>query len=126
MTEADAAEMQALAALTQPGPFFRHTNRLGTFIGVRQDGALVAMAGERLRPTGYTEVSGVCTHPDHRGKGYAGALMRQVAHNIVARGDTPFLTSYTDNVGAIALYEALGFRIRRELMLTALSRAQSL
>lgn len=123
LTEADAAAMQALAALTQPGPFFRHTNRLGTFIGVKQDGALVAMAGERLRPTGYTEVSGVCTHPDHRGQGHAGALMRQVAANTVARGDTPFLTVYSDNAGAIALYETLGFRVRRELMLTALSRS---
>jgi len=70
--DADAQEMLALATLTQPGPFFRKTHKLGDFIGVKEDGKLVAMAGERMKPPGFTEVSGVCTHPDHRGKGYAG------------------------------------------------------
>lgn len=122
LTEADAPAMLALATLTEPGPFFRHTNRLGDFIGVKQGVALVAMAGERLRPPGYTEVSGVCTHPAHRGQGHAGALMREVAARIAGRGDTPFLTVYRENAGAIALYETLGFRIRRALTLTALRR----
>ncbi len=89
--DADAAEMLALATLTAPGPFFDHTHRLGDFFGVRVDGQLVAMAGERLKPQGCTEVSGVCTHPDHRGHGYGSALMRLVATRILARGETPFL-----------------------------------
>jgi predicted GNAT family acetyltransferase len=121
--EADATEMFALARLTEPGPFFKHTNRMGDFIGVKQAGKLVAMAGERLRPEGYTEVSGVCTHPDFRGKGYAGGLMRIVASRIIARGETPFLHSYANNSGAIALYEALGFRLRSAITLTVLSAA---
>ncbi len=122
LTESDAAEMMALAHLTEPGPFFRRTNRLGDFVGVRQDGRLVAMAGERMRLDGFTEVSGVCTHPDHRGHGYAGALMSVVAQKIIARGETPFLHSYSTNTGAIALYERLGFVLRRQVTVTILSR----
>ncbi|MGZ5922499.1 MAG: GNAT family N-acetyltransferase [Rhizomicrobium sp.] len=120
----DAAEMLALATLTRPGPFFRHTNRLGDFIGVKIDGRLVAMAGERMKPEGFTEVSGVCTHPDFRGRGYAGSLMRLVAQKIIARGETPFLHVYADNKGAIVLYEALGFRFRAVMHYTVLT-AQS-
>jgi predicted GNAT family acetyltransferase len=121
LTQADASDMLALATLTKPGPFFRRTHELGDFVGVKVDGRLAAMAGERLRPDGYTEVSGVCTHPDHRGKGYAARLMLHVAHKVVARGETPFLHSYADNAGAIALYQALGFRFRCEQVLTVLT-----
>ncbi|CAN5324487.1 GNAT family N-acetyltransferase [soil metagenome] len=121
LTDADGQDMLALATLTAPGPFFSRTHQLGEFVGVKVDGLLVAMAGERLRPEGFTEVSGVCAHPDHRGKGYAAKLMLHVAHKIVARGETPFLHSYDHNVGAIALYEALGFRFRCEQRLTVLT-----
>lgn len=123
LTEADAAQMLALATLTEPGPFFEATHRLGAFVGIKQDGRLVAMAGERMRPEGFTEVSGVCTHPDHRGRGYAGRLMQVVAGRITARGETPFLHSYASNLGAIRLYESLGFMIRREVTATVLAKA---
>lgn len=119
--ETDAAEMLDLATLTKPGPFLRRTHQLGRFIGVKQDGALIAMAGERMQPEGYTEVSGVCTLPGHRGRGYAAALMRQVAEGILARGETPFLHAYASNTGAIGLYETLGFRFSRELVMTSLT-----
>ncbi len=123
LTDADAPEMLALATLTAPGPFVANTHRLGAFIGVRIDGRLAAMAGERMRVPGMTEVSAVCTHPDFRGRGLAGALMRIVMARIVARGETPFLHSYATNATAIALYEKLGFRIRREVIATFLERA---
>lgn len=120
--EADALEMRQLALLTQPGPFFALTHRLGDFVGIRRDGRLVAMAGERMKLDGFTEVSAVCTHPDHRGYGYAGALMSVVIERILARGETAFLHSYSSNTGAIALYERLGFSLRRQICATVLSR----
>jgi predicted GNAT family acetyltransferase len=118
----DAAEMLALATLTRPGPFFAATQRLGEYVGVRRDGMLIAMAGTRLALPGYTEVSAICTHPGYRGEGIGAALTRNVAGRIFAAGDVPFLTSYVDNAGAIAVYERLGFRARRELVFTTLER----
>jgi ribosomal protein S18 acetylase RimI-like enzyme len=119
--DADAPEMLALARLTEPGPFFERTHTLGAFVGVREGGRLVAMAGERMRPEGFTEVSGVCTHPDARGRGYAAVLSSLVARRIRARGETPFLHTFGENAGAIALYERLGFVHRRVITLTVLA-----
>lgn len=124
--DGDAPDMLAIATLTEPGPFFALTHRLGDFFGVMVDGRLVAMAGERMKPDGFTEVSGVYTHPDHRGRGYAAALMRRVSGRILDRGETPFLHAYTSNRGAIALYETLGFTLRREVLMTRLTRARVL
>lgn len=121
LTDADAAEMLALATQTKPGPFFSRTHELGAFVGVKVGGELAAMAGERMRPDGFTEVSGVCTRPDFRGKGYAAGLMAHVASKILARGETPFLHSYADNAGANALYQALGFERRADLWFTVLA-----
>ena len=121
--DADAAEMLALVTLTKPGPFFARTHQLGRFIGVRVDGQLVAMAGERMRPDGFTEASGVCVHPDHRGKGYAARLLREVTAGILARGEQAFLHSYADNGAAISLYESLSYRGRREVVFTVLAAA---
>lgn len=120
LSSADAAEMVALAALTQPGPFRIRTHKLGTFCGIRIDGQLVAMAGERMKLDGYTEVSGVCTHPDFRGRGYAAALSSFIAERIMDRGEVPFLHARASNTGAISLYEALGFRLRRAMTVTML------
>ena len=89
LQEADAPEMLALATLTEPGPFLSRTHRLGRFLGVRIDGRLAAMAGERMKLDGFTEVSGVCTHPDFRGRGLAGALSVAVATSVRERGETP-------------------------------------
>ena len=123
LADADGPEMLALAQLTRPGPFAARTHRLGGFIGVRQGGRLVAMAGDRMRPERFCEVSGVCTHPDHRGHGYAGALMRVVARGILERGETPFLHAHETNTQAISLYRRLGFEIRRTMVLTILKKA---
>jgi predicted GNAT family acetyltransferase len=121
LTDVDAPEMLALATLTRPGPFFARTHCLGDFFGVRVDGRLVAMAGERMKVEGFTEVSGVCTHPDHRGKGYAAGLMQVVMAGVAARGETTFLHVLSANTGAIGLYQTLGFRFRRQLPLTLLT-----
>jgi predicted GNAT family acetyltransferase len=105
--------MLALANLTKPGPFFERTHRLGDFIGVKvPDGKggrrLAAMAGERMRLPGFTEVSGICTHPDYRGHGYAGGLSR---------------IAYAHNTAATGLYETLGFSLRRQMHMRVLTRA---
>lgn len=113
LTIADTDEMAALAELTKPGPFGKRTRELGHYLGVRESHRLVAMAGERLHLPGYTEVSAVCTHPDFQGRGYAGRLMRILMREIMQRGEIPILHVKQENVGAIHLYEKLGFRTRR-------------
>ncbi len=123
LTEADAPQMLRLATFTKPGPFFVRTHQLGRFVGIKHEGGLVAMAGERMKPEGFTEVSGVCTAPGHRGLGYAGALSRFVARRILANGGTPFLHVHAQNTKAIALYETLGFRPRRLMHMRVLTRA---
>ena len=82
------------------------------------------MAGERMKPPGFTEVSGVCTHPDFRGRGYAEALSRLVAGRILERGETPFLHAYAHNAGAINLYRRLGFTLRSQMQMTVLGRGR--
>lgn len=118
----DVLEMKALAELTEPGPFRRRTIDFGGYRGIRDAGRLVAMTGQRLSLTGFTEVSAVCTHPDHRGHGYGNALVATVARGIFARGETPFLGVRQDNAVAIRLYERLGFKIRRTLHLAVVKR----
>ncbi|GAA3219590.1 GNAT family N-acetyltransferase [Actinocorallia longicatena] len=115
LTEADVPEMLALVELTQPGPFLPRTIAMGTYLGIRREGRLVAMAGERLRPPGWTEISAVCTDPGLRGQGLAGRLVRAVAAGITERGDRPFLHAVATNANAISLYETLGFRLRRTM-----------
>ena len=122
----DFPEMLSLAALTEPGPFRDKTPTLGGFFGIRVDGRLAAMAGQRLSPTGFTEVSAVCTHPDFRGRGYALALVATVARNIHAGSRTPFLTSFAANTGAIRVYQQAGFVHRRNFELAVLKPPPSL
>jgi predicted GNAT family acetyltransferase len=121
--DSDATAMLKLATLTEPGPFFARTHQLGDFIGIRHDGQLVAMAGERMKAPGFTEVSGVCTRPGFRGRGYAAGLLAVVATRIAARGETPFLHAYADHAATIALYERLGFRVRTTVVYALVSRA---
>jgi predicted GNAT family acetyltransferase len=121
LTDADAPEMLALAKLTEPGPFLERTNRMGRFVGIRVDGRLAAMAGERMRIPGYTELSGVCTHPDFRGRGFARRLSTVVVTNIIARGDRAFLHAWKSNHTAIALYTQLGFQVRTDVNISVLA-----
>jgi predicted GNAT family acetyltransferase len=124
LAAADSAEMLALARLTEPGPFETETWRMGRFFGVRRAGRLVAMAGQRLHPPGHVELSGVCTHPDCRGEGLATRLTNHVTRAILEHGETPFLHAWKDNTGAIALYERLGYLIRREVNVAVFERAK--
>ncbi|MBF9151460.1 GNAT family N-acetyltransferase [Novosphingobium sp. 1Y9A] len=119
--EADAAEMAELAIATEPGPWASETWRYGQFYGIRIDGRLAAMAGERMRPAPHlAEVSGVCTWPEFRGRGLAARLIRKVMAGMAARGEVPYLHSYATNASAIRLYESLGFRARRAMVATLL------
>lgn len=106
---ADQAAANALIELTQPGPFGPRTLEMGRYLGIVEDGRLLAMAGERLRLDRFVEMSAICTHPQARGRRLAERLVRQLMHDAVARGQTPFLHVLPENAAAIALYRRLGF-----------------
>jgi ribosomal protein S18 acetylase RimI-like enzyme len=114
--EPDIPEILDLVARTEPGPFRKRTIDLGSYLGIRRGGALIALAGERLKVPGWTEVSAVCTDPAYRGQGLAGRLVRAVTAGIRERGEQPFLHAAATNIGAIRLYEKLGFRIRTKVI----------
>jgi GNAT superfamily N-acetyltransferase len=119
----DVSAMVELATLTEPGPFRERTIELGNFYGILEGQRLLAMAGQRMRMPGFVEVSAVCTHPDARGKGYAGMLMSEVMRDIIAEGATPFLHAFADNP-AVGLYTKLGFTQRRSFQLAVIKREE--
>lgn len=118
LTAADVPEILELIARTRPGPYARRTIEMGTYLGLRIDGKLVAMAGERLHPPGWTEISAVCTDAEFRGRGIATRLIRAVGAGIRARGELPFLHAVAHNTTAIDLYRTLGFTLRQRSALT--------
>ncbi|MFD3459390.1 GNAT family N-acetyltransferase [Nocardia fluminea] len=118
LTAADVPEILELIARTEPGPYAPRTIEMGTYLGLRVEGRLVAMAGERLHPPGWTEISTVCTDAEFRGRGIASRLIRAVGAGIRARGETPFLHAVAHNTTAISLYETLGFTVRKRSKLT--------
>ena len=119
---ADVPEMLELVAQTDPGPFLTRTIELGDYLGIRREGALVAMAGERFRLDGWTEISAVCTRPDHRGGGLASRLIGALIAGIQARSERAFLHVLSANTGAIRLYEELGFRVRQTATITVVTQ----
>jgi ribosomal protein S18 acetylase RimI-like enzyme len=123
LTLSDGPAMMELAAQTKPGPFLDRTHLLGEFWGVKKEGQLIAMAGERLKQPGFTEISGVCTHPDFQGKGLGRELCIAVSLRITDRGETPYLHVFSDNSPAIKLYNKLGFNTRRTMQVAALENA---
>ncbi|MFI6679508.1 GNAT family N-acetyltransferase [Kribbella sp. NPDC050470] len=118
LTLDDVPEMLALVALTDPGPFRSRTIELGTYLGIRRGGELIAMAGTRFALPAYTEISAVCTHPSYRGEGLATRLIRAVAAHIESTGSHPFLHTGGTNTGAIRLYESLGFTLSNRMKVT--------
>ena len=123
--DGDVADMAALVELTKPGPFEAHTRDMGAYLGVREganrDGRLVAMSGQRMNLTHYREISAVCSHPDARGQGLTAPLMRELMARIVAEGKTPFLHVKTENGSAKAVYEKLGFSVRRTIYFSVIA-----
>jgi ribosomal protein S18 acetylase RimI-like enzyme len=122
LSEPDVPEMLALTRLTKPGPFGKRTHEMGEYWGIRQNGELIAMAGERLRLPGYTEISAVCTHPNHLGHGYATALIEMLIQRIRGRSEQPFLHVRPENTRAVELYKRLGFHERALMRYVILSR----
>lgn len=118
----DVPDMMALTELTKPGPFTPRTHELGSFLGIKIEGKLVAMTGERMKPANYTEMTAVCVHPAHRGRGYAQALLAAISRQILMRGELPMLHVFSGNSSAIALYRRQGMEIRRRLWVTVLQR----
>lgn len=124
LTEADVPAMIDLVERTRPGPFGPRTIELGTYLGVHDGDRLIAMAGERMHPNGWTEISAVCTDPDHRGHGLGSRLIRAVGHGIRERGEVPFLHTSSTNTAAIRLYDTLGFVLRHRTVLTIVEVAR--
>jgi predicted GNAT family acetyltransferase len=122
LNDSHIPEMLALTKLTNPGPFLSRSIDFGNYFGVIENGKLIAMTGQRLRPDPYTEVSAVCTHPDHLGKGYARTLVINQINYILNAGRLPFLHVFPDNTGALRLYEKLGFAVRKTMRVTVLER----
>jgi ribosomal protein S18 acetylase RimI-like enzyme len=116
----DVPAMLELVARTTPGPFLARTVEFGGYVGIRREGCLIAMAGERMKPSDHTEVSAVATDPDHRRQGLAELVVRKVATGIIDRGETPFLHTAASNSGAIRLYQSIGFSVRRQVTFTIL------
>jgi GNAT superfamily N-acetyltransferase len=123
LAEADVPDMLELVALTHPGPFRPRTYTLGTYLGIRIDGRLAAMAGQRIHLPGWREVSAVCTHPEFQGRGYARALVTRLDAMIRDEGLTPFLHVEESNVRAQEVYAALGFVERKRLPLLVIELA---
>lgn len=119
---AHVPDVLALAELAQPGPFGPRTIELGDYFGIVEDGRLIAMAGERMCAGEWREISGVATRPEHRGRGLAQRLMRKLVRRQLARGERPFLHVMHTNAGAHALYQRMGFRDRREVVVRVVTR----
>jgi ribosomal protein S18 acetylase RimI-like enzyme len=116
LSAGDLPAMMDLVAVAKPGPFGPRTPAMGRYLGIRHDGRLVAMAGERLRVPGHVELSAICVHPDARGRGHGATLTVALMRLASDGGEVPFLHVRPENAGAVALYEKLGFRTRRELV----------
>lgn len=122
LTPVDVPAMMELAKLTNPGPFSPRTIEMGTYIGIKKHGQLIAMGGERMKPEGYTEISAICTHPEHRGKGYATTITGILTNHVLEQGEPPFLHLFTENTPAQKLYQKHGYKTRTKIPATAITK----
>lgn len=118
----DVPAMLDLTARTNPGPFLSRTIEFGNYEGIFDGTQLVSMAGRRLQPTPYVEISAVCTHPDYLGRGYAGKIIQSLVRKIVSESMIPFLHVVPENLGAISVYEKSGFQVRKEMRFYVLEK----
>jgi len=123
--EEDIPAMIALTQLTTPGPFFSRTIDFGNYLGLFEGDQLVSLAGQRLQPSPYIEISAVCTHPEHLGKGYASKLLKEQIRLIRQQGNIPFLHVLKDNLSAVNVYKRLGFTVRREMLVYSFHNQES-
>ncbi|HEX8378458.1 MAG TPA: GNAT family N-acetyltransferase [Pedobacter sp.] len=122
LTETHVDAMLELTALTEPGPFLRRTIDFGNYQGIFKDGKLIAMAGQRLKPGAYVEISAVCTRPGYTGRNYAGRLIKNQINHILRNSCIPFLHVLPENHAAFRLYQKLGFEVRKELLCYVLKK----
>ena len=122
LSNANAREMVALTDLAFPGFFRSRTCEMGSYYGVRSHGELIAMGGERITLDGYPEISGICTHPAHRGQGHAASLIWHLARNHRREGLVSWLHVSAENRHAIELYLRMGFTIVRKVKLHRICR----
>lgn len=122
LTDENIPQMLELTQLTNPGPFAQRTIDFGQYVGIFEGNKLAAMAGQRMNPLPYAEISAVCTHPDHTGKGYAKQLLAFHINRIKAEGNIPFLHVRSDNERAIKIYQSLGFEIRSKVYFYVISK----
>jgi predicted GNAT family acetyltransferase len=116
LNDSHTPQMIALTQLTKPGPFLDRTIEFGNYAGIFEGDKLVSMVGQRMQPSPYIELSAVCTHPDHLGKGYAGILLTEQIKRVIKANGTPFLHVLDDNYGAIKVYERVGFKTRKPIL----------
>jgi GNAT superfamily N-acetyltransferase len=121
----DVPQMLELTALTKPGPFYEKTIEFGKYFGIYSNDQLVAMAGERLKANGYTEISAICTHPNYLGKGYASCLLSHACEHTIREGNIPFLHVRQDNIRAIDVYKKLGFVIRADVYFAIFKKGEA-
>ena len=122
LTDIHVPEMLALTELTKPGPFLARTLNFGGYVGAMDGDRLISMAGRRLSPDPYVEISAVCTHPDFLGRGLSSQVLNQVMKGVLAEQKIPFLHVYPDNAPAVRVYEKLGFRPRTTLRVYLLEK----
>ncbi|MGW1775545.1 GNAT family N-acetyltransferase [Streptomyces sp. NPDC002104] len=112
LSREDLPELLELFAQAYPGNWF--DDRMldtGQYLGARQDGQLVAVAGVHVHSPAsrVAAVGNVTTHPRVRGQGAGGACVAELCRRLARTVDHIGLNVRADNATAIRLYRRLGF-----------------
>jgi len=114
MQVADLADVQRIEQACYDFPWSEQLIRDCLKVGYH---ALVLREARHIRAyafasgaAGESHILNICVDPDHRGQGYAKALLRQCIATVMVNGaKVMFLEVRESNRGAIALYESMGF-----------------